>query len=127
MPVSALFLVTGDSTGAARSALTQGNINYYSVIKSIFGLGSAQMKQHRINFSHADSYVLVNSVLQNGNVSIDPSCKGLIFDLNHVKVVYVEEKMKILKDRKDETRNADYMDTWRYLCQTFRENFVKFF
>lgn len=127
MPVSALFLVTGDSTGAARSALTQGNINYYSVIKSILGLGSAQMKQHRVNFSHSDSYVLVNSVLQNGNVSIDPSCKGLIFDLNHVKVVYVEEKMKILKDRKDETRNADYMDTWRYLCQTFREDFVKFF
>jgi len=42
-------------------------------------------------------------------------------------VVYVEEKMKILKDRKDETRNADYMDTWRYLCQTFREDFVKLF
>ena len=85
------------------------------------------MKQHRVNWSHADSYVLVNSVLQNGNFSIDPSCTGTIFDLNHVKLEYKEEKMKILKDRKDETRNSDYLDTVRYFCQTFRENFVKFF
>lgn len=125
LPVSTLYLVTGDSTGAARSALTQGNINYYSVIANILDLAPAQMRQHRVNWSHADSYVLVNSVLQNGNVSIDPSCKGLIFDMNHVKVVYKEEKLEILKDRKDETRNADFMDTWRYFCQTFRTDFVR--
>lgn len=121
---SALFLVTGDATGAARSAVTQGNINYYTVIQSRLGLGRGQMRQPRINPSIRDSRVLVNSILQNYDVSIDPSCEGLIRDLKYVQV---DADQNIIKDRKDESRKSDLMDGFRYCLNTFKHDFVKFF
>lgn len=121
---SALFLVTGDATGAARSAVTQGNINYYTVIQNRLGLGRGQMRQPRINPSIRDSRVLTNSILQNYDVSIDPSCVGLIRDLKYVQV---DDDQSIIKDRQDETRKADHLDNFRYLLNTFKGDFVKFF
>jgi len=120
---SALFLVTGDATGAARSAVTQGNINYYTVVAQRLGLGFAQMKQPRINPSIRDSRVLLNSILQNYNVSIDPSCTGLIRDLKYVQV---DEDQSIIKDRKDDTRKSDLLDCLRYQLNTFKSDFIKF-
>jgi Terminase large subunit, T4likevirus-type, N-terminal len=121
---TALFLVTGDATGAARSAVTQGNINYYTVIQSKLGLGRGQMRQPRINPSIRDSRVLVNSILQNYPVIIDPSCEGLIRDLKYVQV---DGDQNIIKDRKDESRKADLLDGFRYYLNTFKHDFVKFF
>lgn len=121
---NALFMVTGDATGAARSAVTQGNINYYTVIQNRLGLGRGQMRQPRINPSIRDSRVLTNSILQNYDVSIDPSCVGLIRDLKYVQV---DDEQSIIKDRQDETRKADHLDNFRYLINTFKGDFVKFF
>lgn len=120
---SALFLVTGDATGAARSAVTQGNINYYTVVAQRLGLGFAQMKQPRINPSIRDSRVLVNSILQNYTVQIDPSCTGLIRDLKYVQV---DDDQSIIKDRKDDTRKSDLLDCLRYALNTFKGDFIKF-
>ena len=120
---NAIFLVTGDATGAARSAVTQGNLNYYSVVQSRLGLGSAQMQQPRINPSIRDSRVLTNSVLHNYPLSIDPSMKGLINDLKYVQV---DADQNIIKDRRDDTRKSDLLDCFRYGLNTFKYDFVKF-
>ena len=120
---NAIFLVTGDATGASRSAVTQGNLNYYSVVQSRLGLGSAQMQQPRINPSIRDSRVLTNSVLQNYPLWIDPSMKGLINDLKYVQV---DADQNIIKDRRDDTRKSDLLDCFRYGLNTFKYDFVKF-
>lgn len=120
---SAIFLVTGDATGAARSAVTQGNLNYYTVVQSRLGLANAQMKQPRINPSIRDSRVLCNSILQNYTVNIDPSLVNLIRDLKHVQV---DDEQSIIKDRQDDTRKADLLDCLRYQFNTFKKDFVKF-
>jgi hypothetical protein len=120
---SALFVVTGDATGAARSAVTQGNINYYTVVAQKLGLGFGQMRQPRINPSIRDSRVLVNSILQNYDVRIDPGCQGLIRDLKYVQV---DDDQSIIKDRKDDTRKSDLLDCLRYALNTFKADFIKF-
>lgn len=123
---NALILVTGDATGANRSALTQGNFNYYTVIQNRLNLSRAQMRQPAVNISHRDSYVLCNSILQNMPLIIDPSLKGLTFDLSNGRIVYKDDKLSILKDRKDATREQDLGDTFRYLLNTFYGDFVRF-
>jgi hypothetical protein len=121
---SAIFLVTGDATGAARSAVTQGNLNYYTVVQSRLGLANAQMRQPRINPSIRDSRVLVNSILQNYPVNIDPSLVNLIRDLKYVQV---DDEQSIIKDRQDDTRKADLLDCLRYLMNSFKGDYIKFF
>lgn len=122
----ALFLVTGDATGANRSALTKGNINYYTVIQHTLELSNAQMRQPAINGSHADSYILCNSIMQNMAFGVDPSCEHLLYDIRNVQIEYKEEKMQIIKDRKDKTREADLADCLRYILGTFYGDFVRF-
>ncbi len=82
----ASLIVTGDATGANRSALTAGNTGYYDVVQSRLRLGRMQMRQPVVNPSVRDTRVLVNSLLQNYCVKIDRSCKGLITDLKYVEV-----------------------------------------
>ena len=117
-----LWLVTGDATGQSRSALTQGNVNYYTVIKQRMGLSSNQMKQPHINPSIRDTRVLLNSILQNGDFLIDPSCEWTIKDL---KLVEVDGEGSILKDRKNDARFADFIDCLRYNAYTFHRKFIK--
>ncbi len=119
---NALFLFTGDATGAARSAVTQGNINYYTVVQNRLGLGFAQLKQPRVNPSIRDSRVLTNSVLQNYHVVIDSECKNLIFDLKYVQV---DQDQSIIKDRSSQSKNSDLLDCFRYLINTFKYDFIR--
>lgn len=120
---NALHLVTGDASGAARSALTKGNINYFTVVQNRLDLASAQMRNPRVNPSIRDSRVLTNSILQNYPTFIDPSCEGLIKDLKYVQV---DENQAIIKDRLNDTRKADLLDCLRYLFATFYGDFVRF-
>jgi len=117
------FMVTGDATGRNRSALSKGNLNYYSVIKYEMGLGDGQFKQGNVNPSVADTRVLLNSMLQNYQVSIDPvNCPYLIKDLKYVEV---DAHGDIKKDRSSETRKADLLDCMRYDLFTFHKDFIK--
>lgn len=117
---NALMLVTGDATGAARSALTRGNLNYYTVIREQLGLGAGQMRQPRINPSHEDSRVLCNSLLSNGTVLIDPSCTYLIDDLK-----YVEVNDEGAIDKTKDAKRSHLLDGWRYNAHTFHYKFLK--
>lgn len=119
---NALYIVTGDATGHNRSALTKGNLNYYSVIKQRLSLAEGQMKQPGTNPAVSDSRVLLNSLLQNGNIKIDPEgCPYLIQDL---KFVEVDENGDINKS-KDKYR-SHLLDCLRYMFSTFQGDYLKF-
>ena len=120
----ASFIITGDATGANRSALTQGNYGYYDVVQRKLNLGRGQMRQPAVNPSIRDTRVLVNSLLQNYCVEIDPSCEWLIKDLQYVEV---DGEGDIIKDRSTDLRKADLLDCWRYYCNSFHRDWVRMF
>lgn len=113
-----LYTVTGDATGKASSALVLDAINYYTVIKSKLNLGSGQLKVPDSNPIVKESQVLTNAVFAMLTVTIDPdNCKGLIFDLENVRVLPDGSIEK--KNREDPTQQADFLDTCRYFFSTF--------
>lgn len=118
------FMVTGDATGKASSALVQDNINYYTVIKSKLSLSNGQLKLPSVNPPIRENRVLVNSVLHNLDVAIDPvNAKALIFDLEHASVLPDGSLDK--SDRNDPTKQLDACDCWRYFLNTFFRHILK--
>jgi hypothetical protein len=119
-----MFLVTGDATGRASTALVKDNLNYYTVIKSRLNLSLSQIKVHTVNPTLEENRVLVNSVLHSKKVTFDEvNCKGLIFDLEHAQVLPDGSLDKT--DRKDPTKQLDALDCWRYYLNTFHKSILK--
>ena len=116
------YLVTGDATGRNRTALTKGNLNYYTVIKSKLRLTDMQLKVGSVNPSVADTRVLLNGMLQNTNLKVSASCPILIRDLKYVEV---DDNGDIKKDRSNINKEADQLDCLRYYLFTFHRNFIK--
>lgn len=117
-PNSAL-MVTGDASGQARSALTAGNINYYTVIKQELGIGSGHMKVPTVNPAISDSQVLTNSILQHHPVFFDPSMVYTIDDLVYVEV---DEHGNI--DKAKNKHRSHLLDTVRYTFNTFHRQLL---
>lgn len=112
-----VLTVTGDASGKSSSALVQDNINYYTVIKNKLDLAWSQIKVPTVNPKLEENKVLVNAILYNYKVILDKNkCKHLIFDLENVKVLPDGSIDKT--DRKDPTKQADALDTFRYFCNT---------
>lgn len=118
-PFAVLF-VTGDATGQSRSALTVGNINYYTVIMQKLGILPTQVKTPTINPAISDSQVLVNSIFQNFDIIISPECKYLIEDLKYVEV---NEYGDI--DKTKDKHRSHLLDCHRYTLSTFHSNLLK--
>ena len=117
---TSVLIVTGDASGRARSALTTGNINYYTVVKQKLELSDGQLKVPTVNPAISDSRVLTNSLLQNFNVTIDPSCKFLIDDLK-----YVEVNSEGDIDKTKDKHRSHLLDCFRYLMNTFHRDLLK--
>lgn len=118
---NALFIITGDATGRARSALAKGNINYYLVIKQRLNLSDGQMKQPSSNPAHSDARVILNSIMQNGNLLINSeACPFLVTDLQSVEV---DDKGEI-DDSKDKYK-GHLLDCLIYYLCTFHGRFIK--
>lgn len=119
-----MFIVTGDATGQATSALVKDKLNYYKVIKSELYLSDGQIQVPRINPNITENRVLINALLENYDVIIDKrKAQGLIYDLKYVEV---DENNKLKKDnRNDEKQQADSIDCFRYYCNKFHRDFVR--
>lgn len=113
--------ITGDASGSARSALTQGDLNYYRIIVQEFGVAPERIRVPKANPSHANSGVLCNAIFRAENkIFIDPSCKFLLED-----IVFVETNPQgtIIKD-KDLSR-GHLLDCLRYYLNTFHHDFLQ--
>lgn len=114
----ALFLVTGDASGQASSALVQNGLHYYTVIKAKLQLSSSQIKVPAKNPPLKESQVLSNAVLARLPMELDPvNMRPLIYDLENVRMNPDGTIEK--KNRADPTQQADHADCFRYLCDTF--------
>lgn len=119
-----LLLVTGDATGRARSALVKDNMNYFKIIKAQLGLGDRQMKQPISNPLLEENRVLINACFHQLDINIDKvNCKGLISDLEGVKVLSDGSIEK--QDRSDPLKQQDALACFRYYLNTFFKNVLK--
>ena len=119
-----LYIITGDASGSNRSAMVADDLNYYKIIKKELKVAQTQIKVGRSNPRLADNQVLVNSILSKGNVRIDlEKNKALLYDLENVRM-WADGSI-IKQDRTDTTQQADTLDCFRYLCNTFHHQFTK--
>ncbi len=119
-----MFIVTGDATGKSSSALVQDNLNYYTVIKSQLKLSSGQFKVPSVNPPVKENRVLFNSIFHNHDILLDQEkCKGLIFDLEHARVLPDGNLEKM--DRNDPTQQLDALDCCRYYLNTFHKTLLR--
>lgn len=110
----AMFKVTGDASGTSRSAMVADNVNYYTIIKDELGLIWSQFNIPSVNPRIEENQVKVNAVLYAGLFIADSeNCKELIYDLTYVEI---DENKKIIKDRTAESKKADFLDHFRYIC-----------
>ncbi len=113
---NALWHVTGDATGYSRSAVMQDNMNFYLIIRNKLQLTNHQILTPPSNPRIDENRIIVNATHRNWTVQIDPTrCKPLIYDLTYVEV---NNQGHLLKDRTTPSRQADFLDTWRYLINT---------
>jgi phage terminase large subunit len=110
-----LFMVTGDATGRASSALVQDNMNYYKVIMQSLGLGMMQLRVPKANPRMKDNRLIVNAVLANYPVTVhEVDAHELLADFKQVRC---NPDGTIEKgNRDDPAQQADALDTFRYWC-----------
>jgi len=118
------FIVTGDASGKAGTAMVRDNLNYYHIIAKELGLSINQFKVPPANPPMEENQVLVNGILEHYPVKIDSdNAQSLIFDM---KFVEINSEGKIIKhDRNNPTQQADALDTFRYWCNVFMQNFLR--
>jgi hypothetical protein len=117
---TALYLVTGDAAGRQRSALSNGNINYYTVIRQKLNLSEGQLKVMGVNPAVSDTRVLFNSILQNFDYVVDKSCTFAIEDFKYVEV---DDNGDI--DKKKDKHRSHLLDAERYRINTFYKHLIK--
>lgn len=118
---SAFFMITGDASGRARSAISKGNKNYYQIIREQLQVSTNQIKVPRANPSVRNTRVLMNSIYsKHPNCYVNTkACPHYTLDLNGV---VVNEHGDIDKDK--DKRKSHLLDCGRYYFWTFHRDFL---
>lgn len=117
---NAHLMVTGDASGANRTALKK-NMNYYKAIKHNLQISPTQLKVPRANPSVRNTRVLTNSIFsKHPNVYVNKlTCPDLVIDLNQV-VVGDDGELDKGKDK----RKTHLLDCLRYYLWTWHRDFL---
>lgn len=119
-----MFIVNGDASGRAGSAMVKDNLNYFRIIKAELGLPVQQMQQLAVNPRIEENQVLVNAVLEHVKHRIDPTnAQPLIFDLNFATMLPDGTLKKT--DREDPTQQLDACDCYRYFINRNFRHYLK--
>lgn len=116
------FRVTGDASGAARTAITKGPINYYTIIKSELRLANQQFNVPLANPGIKNTRALLNALLMKTDFLIDNTCRFLIDDLYYVEV---NEHGEVDKIKAEKEGMNHLLDCLRYYCFTYHNKFLK--
>lgn len=118
------FIVTGDASGRAGTAMVKDNLNYYKIIKSQLNLNDGQFKIPSVNPRIEENQVLVNSILSHYKVQIHPvNSDALIYDLLNVSMLPDGTMKK--GDRNDPKQQSDSLDLFRYYLNAFHSSFIR--
>ena len=116
------FIITGDASGANRSAMTKGALNYYMIIRDELGIPKSAFKVPSVNPSIKNSRVLLNSMLEkHPDLIIDSSCQFLIHDLQNVETTANGDI-----DKGRDASLTHLLDCFRYYLWTFHNDFIRF-
>jgi hypothetical protein len=110
--------VTGDASGRNRTAITQGNLNHYRVIKDSLQLLDRDLLVPKTNPQHKDSRVHCNSVLQHAKFYLTGNCEKVKMDCIYAQVDEFGELVKT----KEQGRH--FFDGYRYMCHAFYPDFI---
>ena len=94
--------------GRQRSALSNGNINYYTVIRQKLNLSDGQFPGYGGKSRISDTVLFV-IILQNFNYVVDKSCTFAIEDFKYVEV---DDNGDI--DKEKDKHRSHLLDTERY-------------
>lgn len=111
--------VTGDATGRNRSSLFKGNMSHYDLITQRLSLKKMDLIVPRQNDSHENSRILCNSVLQNADVAISPSCHKAI---NDASMAAVDQFGELIKTQGE---GRHFFDNFRYLIHATYPEFIR--
>jgi hypothetical protein len=114
---------TGDRSGANRRLQTKSTASMWDDFLKVIGARERQLKLPP-NPTHRQSREDTNYVLHHHpEFVIDPSCTGVIFDLENVEV---DADMSIIKsDRSQAAQRADFLDDVRYLVNSYLRGWIE--
>ena len=114
---------TGDRSGAARRIQAKSTTSMWDDLLSELGARDSQLDLPP-NPSHKQSREDTNYVLHHHpDFAIDPSCTGLIYDLERVEV---DSDLSIIKsDRTQASQRADFLDDLRYGINTYLGGWIQ--
>jgi phage terminase large subunit len=113
---------TGDRSGAARRIQSKSNASMWDDLLRELNANESQLDLPA-NPTHKESREQTNYLLHHGDVAIDPSCTGLIYDLRRVEV---DNDLSIIKsDRNQASQRADLLDCFRYGVNTYLSPWIE--
>jgi hypothetical protein len=112
-----LLRITGDRGGTSRIIGVRGAFTLFGELQRLLNIPSSQLTLPP-NPTHLLSRNQTNTVLRiHPDARVDPSCRRLISDLRGVSV---DGSGGIIKsDRTKADQQADALDCYRYMCNTF--------
>jgi hypothetical protein len=114
---------TGDAMQRKREITQQDNIDAWRMIDTRFRLGS-RLKVPTANPRVKENRHLLNCIHAfHPDAIVHPDCKGLIYDFQFVEAT--EEGDIVKKDRNKLAQRSDYLDAYRYLCNSFLYSFLE--
>ena len=117
-------VITGDASGHNSSALVSDGLNYYKVIMAKLMINRHNLVVPRANPPLKENQMLVNTLFAHYDITID-AVKGaaLIWDCENVKMNADGTIVKL--DRSDPAQQADILDAYRYIVNSFCRRLVK--
>lgn len=114
-----MFLVTGDASGQARTALKR-DLNYYKEIKRVLRLSMGQFKLPAANPPIKNTRVLSNSLLgKHKDYYFSDRVPYLVLDIEECEV---DDSGNI--DKGKDKHKSHLLDCWRYFNWTFLNKFL---
>lgn len=121
-----LYIITGDYSGDTDTTLFEEHVSNYTIIQQKLNLSDQQI-QIMPNPKMVKNRTLVNTILQHMPHEIhEDDAKQLIWDFENVKAMGdgTIDKGAGTADRKDPAKQADVLDTYRYLVNRFLGDYV---
>ena len=114
---------TGDRSGAARRIQLKSTASLWDDFLSVMPARESQLRLPH-NPTHKDSREQTNYVLyHHPDFVIDPSCTGVIYDMENVEV---DSDLSIIKsDRSKSAQRADFLDDVRYAINTYLSPWIE--
>lgn len=111
-----VYIVGGDYSGDTASVLYENEVSAFSTIQYVLGISDAQV-QITPNPRLEKNRILCNTVLAHYPMDIhETEAAPLIFDMENVRTNAdgTIDKGKPGERKRDKTKQADVLDTWRY-------------